>query len=253
MIEPNSLYLGDCLNLMDQIAGESVDAIVADLPFGSTQCRWDSIISLVPLWSAFKRIVKPNGAIVLNAADPFTSLLITSNLSCWKQTLVWEKNVASNFLNAKRQHLAIHENVVLFSYGTPPYHPQMQPGKPYVQKRSGKDDTGECYGKIGKRTDTVNVGERYPTTIRRFNRETGLHPTQKPLALCEYLIKTYTNEGDLVLDCCAGSGTTLLAARNTGRRYIGIEKEPEYYEIARKRLGLVDGGGVPSLSPPAQT
>ena len=159
-----------------------------------------------------------------------------SNVEHWKQTLVWEKNVASNFLNAKRQHLAIYENVVLFSYGTPPYNLQMRPGKPYVQKRNGKDDTGDCYGKIAKRTDTVNNGERYPTTILRFARETGLHPTQKPLSLMDYLIRTYTNEGDLILDNCMGSGTVPLAAKNTGRRYIGIESDSDYYAIAVKRV-----------------
>lgn len=235
-IQPNTFYLGDCLQVMEDIEDNSIDAIICDLPYGTIAAKWDSVIPFTSLWAAYKRICKPNAAIVLCAADPFTSMLVTSNIGNWKQTLVWEKNIASNFLNAKRQHLVIHENIVLFSCGTPVYHPQMRPGKPYTQKRSGKDDTGDCYGKIEKRTDTVNNGERYPTTILRFPRETGLHPTQKPLPLMDYLIKTYTNEGDLVLDNCCGSGTVPLAAKNAGRRYIGIERDSDYYAVAVKRV-----------------
>lgn len=228
------LLLGECLERMREIPSGSVDMVMADLPYGTTQNKWDSVIPLHPLWSEYKRICK--GAIVLTAADPFSSVLVSSQMLAWKQTLVWEKNCASNFLNAKRQHLQIHENVIVFSFGELPYFPQMREGKPYTQKRSGKDDTGDCYGKVNKRTDTVNNGERYPQTILKFNREVGLHPTQKPVALMEYLIRTYTNEGMTVLDNTMGSGTTGVACVNSNRNFIGIERDPGYFEIARKRI-----------------
>jgi site-specific DNA-methyltransferase (adenine-specific) len=212
--------------------------------YGTTACKWDSVIPFAPLWAAYKRICKPNAAIVLTAADPFASVLVSSNLDAWKQTLVWEKNCASNFLNAKRQHLQIHENVVVFSYGTPNYFPQMSPGKPYLNKRSGRDDSGDCYGAVKTRTDTINNGERYPQTIVRVSRETGLHPTQKPVALMEYLIRTYTNEGETVLDNTMGSGTTGVACSNTGRRFIGIERDPAYFQIALDRIEKAFGADI---------
>jgi len=231
-----SLLRGDCLDRLSGVPDSSVDLILTDLPYGTTQNRWDSLIPLVPLWEQYWRIATPNAAVVLFAAQPFGSLLISSQLQQWKQTLIWKKNVASNFLNAKRQHLVIHEEVHVFSAGTPPYFPQMQPGKPYKMKRSGKDDTGDCYGNIKKRTDTLNEGTRYPTTVLEFARETGLHPTQKPVALLEYLIKTYSIEGDVVLDSTMGSGSTGVAALGCGRRFIGIELDEKYFSVAVDRL-----------------
>lgn len=231
-----TLYNEECLNAMMFLPPQSVDMVMADLPYGTTQNKWDSIIPLELLWAEYKRICK--GAIVLTALDPFSSSMVVSNLGAWKQTLVWEKNVASNFLNAKRQHLVIHENVLVFSFGPLHYSPQMSAGEPYVQKRKKDDDLGACYGKVGERTTTVNTGERYPKTVIRFIRETGLHPTQKPVALMEYLIRTYTNPGDTVLDNTMGSGTTGVACANTGRSFIGMEKDVEhgYFQIAEKRI-----------------
>lgn len=228
------LQRGDCLKLMRHLPDASVDMILCDLPYGTTQNKWDAIIPFDPLWTEYKRICR--GAVVLTAAQPFTSSLVMSNLAWFKQALVWKKNIASNFLNANRQHLMRHEDVLVFSARQPTYNKQMASGKPYTQKRSGRDDTGDNYGAIGKRTDTVNEGARNPISILEFDRETGMHPTQKPVALMEYLIRTYTNEGDLVLDNCMGSGTTGVACMNSGRRFIGMEMDPGYFEIAKKRI-----------------
>jgi site-specific DNA-methyltransferase (adenine-specific) len=231
-----SLLLGNCLERMKEIPDGSVDMVMCDLPYGTTQNKWDSVIPLEPLWAAYRRVCKPSAAIVLTAADPFSSVLVSSNMEAWRQTLVWEKNCASNFLNAKKQHLQIHENVILFAQEKATYNPQMSAGKPYKVKRSGKDDSGDCYGAIKQRTDTENSGERYPQSVLRFPRETGLHPTQKPVALMEYLIRTYTNEGEVVLDNTMGSGTTGVACVKSNRRFIGIERDPEYFKIATERI-----------------
>ena len=229
-----NLMQGDCLELMSQIPDGSVDMILCDLPYGTTQNKWDSVIPFGPLWLEYKRICC--GAIVLTAAQPFTSALVMSNAAWFKQALVWKKNVASNFLNANRQHLMRHEDILVFSARQPTFNKQMTAGKPYTQKRSGHDDTGDNYGSIAQRTDTVNDGARNPISVLEFDREVGLHPTQKPVALMEYLIRTYTNEGDVVLDNCMGSGTTGVACMNTGRQFIGIEMDAGYFEIATARI-----------------
>lgn len=231
-----TLMQGDCLERMKEITDSSVDMVMCDLPYGTTQNKWDAAIPLELLWREYRRVCKPSAAIVLTASDPFCSMLVTSNISAWKQTLIWKKNVASNFLNAKKQHLAIHEAVVVFSDGTPVYNPQMATGKPYMQRRSGKDDSGDCYGRIEKRTDTINDGTRYPQTVLEFKRETGLHPTQKPVALMEYLIRTYTNAGETILDNTMGSGTTGVACVNSKRKFIGIERDEAYFMIAKQRI-----------------
>lgn len=225
---------GDCLELMKDIPDASVDLILCDLPYGTTRNKWDSVLPLVELWHEYRRVCR--GTVVLTAAQPFTSALVMSNTDWFTQALVWKKNIASNFLNANRQHLMRHEDVIVFSPRQPTFNKQCVPGKPYKQKRSGRDDTGDNYGNISKRTDTVNDGLRNPTSVLEFDRETGLHPTQKPVALMEYLIRTYTNEGDLVLDNCMGSGTTGVACVNTGRRFIGIEKDEQYFKIAKERI-----------------
>jgi site-specific DNA-methyltransferase (adenine-specific) len=229
---------GDCLEVMREIPDASIDMVLCDLPYGTTQNKWDSVLPLAPLWAEYWRILRPNGAIVLTAAQPFTSILVTSQLPAFRQELVWCKNVASDFLNANRRHMAKHESVLLFARGKPPYNPQSAPGEPYTAKRYGNDDTGDNYGSIAKRTDTVNDGHRKPTTLLFFNREVGQHPTQKPVALMEYLIRTYANEGQTVLDNTMGSGTTGVACINTGRNFIGIEKNPDYYATAARRLGF---------------
>lgn len=227
---------GDCLELMPLIPDGSVDMILCDLPYGTTQNAWDSVLPLEALWREYKRVCSKNAAIVLTAAQPFTSTLVLSNLKALKQCLVWEKNVASNFLNANRQHLSVHEDVCVFSYGSPVYNPQMSPGEAYIAKRYGNDDSGDCYGRVAQRTDTVNGGGRLPKSVLHFDREIGLHPTQKPVALFAYLIRTYTNPGDLVLDNCAGSFTTGEACIQEGRRAILMEKDPIYYERGDQRL-----------------
>lgn len=229
------LHQGDCLELMRSLPDGSADMILCDLPYGTTQNKWDTVIPLVDLWRAYKRVCR--GAIVLTAAQPFTSALVMSNTDWFTQHLVWKKNVASNFLNANRQHLMRHEDIIVFSDKQPTFNKQMQPGKPYKTKRSGRDDTGDNYGQIAVRTDTVNEGVRNPISVLEFDREPKpQHPTQKPVALMEYLIRTYTNEGDTVLDNTMGSGTTGVACANTGRRFIGMEMDAGYFEIASKRV-----------------
>ena len=231
-----NLMQGDCLERMKEIPSGCVDMVLTDPPYGTTACKWDSIIPLEPMWEQLKRITKPNGAIVMTASQPFTTTLIASNMKMFKQCLVWKKNVASNFLNANRMHLMRHEDVVVFYGKQPVYNKQFSTGKAYTQKRSGMDDSGDCYGSINKRTDTHNEGKRNPISVIEFDRETGRHPTQKPVALMEYLIKTYTNEGETVLDFTMGSGTTGVACANLNRDFIGIEKDLAYFNIALERI-----------------
>jgi site-specific DNA-methyltransferase (adenine-specific) len=219
---------------MRQIPDGSVDMVLCDLPYGTTQNKWDTVLPFERLWTEYKRLCR--GAIVLTAAQPFTSALVISNANWFTQHLVWKKNVASNFLNANRQHLMRHEDIIVFSAKQPTFNKQMQPGKPYKQKRTGRDDTGDNYGSIAARTDTMNEGTRNPISVLEFDREVGLHPTQKPVALMEYLILTYTNRGDTVLDNCMGSGTTGVACANTGRQFIGIEMDTRYFQIAKARI-----------------
>jgi site-specific DNA-methyltransferase (adenine-specific) len=229
----DKIIQGDCLEVMKEIPDKSVDMILCDLPYQiTTRNTWDIIIPFVPLWEQYKRITKENAATVLTAAQPFTSLLTVSNLEMFKYEWVWEKQQGTGFLNAKKQPLRNHEQCLVFYAKQPNYNPQFTKGKPYVCK-SGKGSLnyGEQVSVI-----TENKGTRYPKTVQYFEYETKKqHPTQKPVALFEYLIKTYTNEGDLVLDNCIGSGTTAVAALNTNRHFIGIELDQNYCEIARKR------------------
>ena len=237
-LDRNSINLGDCLELMNGIEDKSVDMILADLPYGTTACSWDSIIDLDKLWQQYERVIKDNRAIVLTASQPFTNTLISSNKRLYRYNWVWEKEQGVNFLLAKKQPLKIHEDVVVFYKEQPTYNPQMTEGKPYI---SGKGSSGEVTGNVVK-MQTVNEGTRYPTTRLKFNRETGLHPTQKPVKLFKYLIKTYTNEGDLVLDNTAGVATTAIASITTNRDYICIEKEEEYYKKGKRWTSLVKSG-----------
>lgn len=233
------LMLGDCLDRMAEIPAGLVDMVMCDLPYGVTRCAWDSVIPLAPLWEHYRRIVKPNGAIVLTSCQPFTSALVMSNPKMFRYTWVWEKNIASNFMDAGRKPLKIHEDICVFGLKAPAYLPQMEAGRPYTQKRTGRDDTGDCYGAIRQRTDTVNAGARHPRSILRFPREVGRHPTQKPVPLLEYLIRTYSQEGETVLDNAMGSGSTGVACANTGRRFIGIEKDEAYFALAQARIETV--------------
>ena len=232
MIELNKIYNEDCLEGMKRIPDKSIDMILCDLPYGTTACKWDSIIPFEPLWGQYERVIKDNGAIVLTASQPFTTVLINSNIKRFRYSWIWEKEQGVNFLMAKKQPLKVHEDICVFSKKQTVYNPQMTEGKPYI---SGKGDSGEVTGRV-KKVQTKNNGTRYPKSVIQFKRETGLHPTQKPVELFEYLIKTYTNEGETVLDNCMGSGTTAIACINTNRNYIGFELDKHYCEIANERI-----------------
>ncbi len=239
-IEPNNIYLGDCLELMKYIPDKSIDMILCDLPYGTTACKWDTIIPFEPLWEQYKRIIKDNGAVVLFGSQPFTTKLIQSNLEMFRYEWIFEKHQGTNPAMAKKQPLKAHENILVFYKLQPVYCPQMGKGKPYKGYKSDKPQS-EVYGG-GKSVHRDNPnGTRYPKTVVKFTKDKGkrFHPTQKPVALLEYLIKTYTNEGDTVLDNCMGSGSTGVACINTNRKYIGIEKELKYFEIAKKRIESV--------------
>ena len=216
-----------------------VDMILADPPYGTTACKWDSIIPLDRMWEQLKRIVKPNGAIVMTASQPFTTTLISSNMGMFKYCWVWKKTMASNFAQAKKQPFKKHEDVCIFYTAQPVYNPQMEIGKPYKDNRDdGSRNASVGSGKDVRRIPINNGGTRYPSSIQVFsNGNNGnVQPTQKPVALMEYMIKTYTNEGETILDFTIGSGTTAVAAQKTGRRWIGIEKEKQYCDITIKRL-----------------
>ena len=225
---------GDCLELMTEIPDTSIDMILCDLPYGTTRNKWDSVIPLNKLWKQYERIIKDNGAIVLFSQMPFSAELVHSNLKLFKYEWIWEKDNGTGFLNAKKMPLKIHENILIFYKKLPIYNPQMRTGfKPYKCKQ-GRHSTN--YGAYEQGHITESNGERYPIDIIKFKKDSGLHPTQKPVALLEYLIKTYTNEGDTVLDNCMGSGSTGVACVNTNRNFIGYELNEKYFEIAEKRI-----------------
>ena len=317
--EKKEILLGDCLELMKDIPNGSIDMILCDLPYGTTACKWDTIIPLDKLWKEYRRIISPKGSIILTASQPFTTILTASNLSWFCYSWIWQKEAGSNFLSAKYMPLKVHEDILVFSssndlgtneelrqyfyaekvkggftnkqvnemlgYATTgsgmaghyfkkdkeqfvipnkkdyeklqatgyfqkpyeeveelysnglnkkTYNPQMRLGKKYTAKQ-GRGS--EVYGNKDNAVTTVNNGERYPITVLEFARDKDkYHPTQKPIALFEFLVKTYTNEGDLVLDNCAGSGTTAIACLNTNRQFIVMEKEQKYYDIILKRV-----------------
>lgn len=229
-MELNKIYQGNCLKLMPLIDNKSIDMILCDLPYGTTACKWDTIIPFEPLWDNYKRIIKDNGAIVLTASQPFTTDLINSNRSWFKYCWVWNKKISGNPLIAKYQPLKIHEDICVFSENKHNYYPEIRKGK-MRKKGGGKSNL------LNMEMTPSYSDEYYPVSIIEFsNAVRGIHPTQKPVALFEYLIKTYTNEGELVLDNCIGSGTTAIACMNTNRNFIGIELEPKYCEIANKRI-----------------
>lgn len=228
-----NLYNGDCLDWMNVIPDASVDMILCDLPYGTTQNKWDSIIPFDALWDHYRRICKPASAIVLTSAQPFTSALVMSNAAQFKYQWVWQKESGTGLLNAKKQPLRDHEDVLVFYEKQTLYNPQFTEGKPY---RCWKGSETTNYNHSGV-VVTENDGFRYPKTVLKFNRDKRKeHPTQKPVALMEYLIRTYTHEGMTVLDNCMGSGTTGVAAVNTGREFIGIERDPDYFAIAQQRI-----------------
>lgn len=230
------LMQGDCLERMKEIPDASVDMILCDLPYGTTACKWDTVIPFEPLWAQYRRVAKRNAAIVLTASQPFTTSLIASNMKMFKYCWQWKKSNLTNFLNAKKQPLRCFEDVVLFCEKQSTYNPQMvETGNRKVSRRIGTKTS--VYGKADKET-FYDSSMRHPTQLIEIpNRTDGkLHPTQKPVALMEYLIRTYTNEGETVLDNCMGSGTTGVAAVNTGRSFIGIELDHGYFNIALKRI-----------------
>jgi site-specific DNA-methyltransferase (adenine-specific) len=236
----SSEHLGDCLELMPLIADESIDMILCDLPYGTTQNKWDSIIPLDKLWKEYERIIKQNGAIVLTSAEPFTSALVMSNPKLFRYDIIWEKQKGSDPLNANRKPLRSHENILVFYKKQPTYNPQFEQGEPYIRK-------GDCRVKSSNfnEANTINDrgsedGKRYPKTVVKFSGEgmnsNNLHPTQKPQKLMEYLIKQYSNENEIILDNTAGVFTTAIACLETNRKYIVMEKEKEYYNKGLKRI-----------------
>lgn len=235
------LLHGDCVELMSKIPDKSVDMILCDLPYGQTQRnKWDTVISFEPLWEQYKRIIKDNGVIALFANGMFTAELMLSNKSMWKYNLIWEKTQPTGFLNAKKMPLRSHEDICIFYNKLPTYNPQKTSG--HTRKVSKAEHKVGCksttdYGEHG--LTTYDSTERYPKSVWKFAKDiqkSALHPTQKPVALLEELIKTYTNEGDLVLDNCMGSGSTGVACLNTSRSFIGIELDDDYFKLAKERI-----------------
>lgn len=229
------LYKGDCLEVMKDIPDKSIDLILCDLPYGTTACKWDIVIPFELLWEQYNRIIKDNGAVVLFGSEPFSTLLRMSNIKNFKYDWIWEKEQGANFMICKYQPYKVHEIISVFSKNKHMYIPQMTRGKPYISRKGTSGDITRNVVKV----QTKNNGTRYPRSVQRFSTDKAkgsLHPTQKPVALLEYLIKTYSNEGDIVLDNCMGSGSTGVAAVNTNRNFIGIELDDKYFEIAKTRI-----------------
>jgi len=246
LVSRSTFYQGDCLVEMDKIADKSVDAIICDLPYGTTNCKWDSVIPFEPLWKHYNRIIKNGCPIVLFGSQPFTTLLIQSNFDDFKYALVWSKKMTSGFANAKYQPMKAHEDILIFGKGKVTYNPQMTERDEAELKRlshksvvTTKSEHRAVKGISGNRYDNKL---KYPNSIINIpavmnnSPEKLPHSTQKSLAIMEYLIKTYTNEGETVLDNCMGSGTTGVACKNLGRNFIGIEKDQKYFEIAKNRI-----------------
>ena len=241
--ERYKLYQGDCLEVMDELIslGIKFDAIITDPPYGTTACKWDSVIPFDKMWERLNKLIKTNGAIVLFGSEPFSSALRMSNIKNYKYDWVWNKGRGTDFLNAKRKPLSSYENISIFYKKQPTYNPQFWFSTPYnrgLVKHS--NNTMECYRKTNDIVSKSEDGRRYPLNIININKLSGhkknFHPTQKPVDLLEYLIKTYTNEGELILDFTIGSGTTGVAALNTNRRFVGIELDEKYFNIAVERL-----------------
>lgn len=252
-MEIDEIYLGDCLQLMDGIPDKSVDCILCDLPYevlhkNNPHAQWDRIIPFEPLWNQYERIIKDNGAIVLFAQGMFTAKLMMSNPNLWRYNLVWDKQRVTGFLNANRMPMRCHEDICVFYKSLPTYNPQYTKGEPNHPRGNGTHkETNQCYGKhkgtvydhVQRSESTVPKGMKLPRSIisiRKEHESSVVHPTQKPVDLMRYLISTYTNEGDLVLDNCAGSGTTCVAAIKEKRHFIGMEKNEEYFNIAKRRI-----------------
>lgn len=237
------LLLGDCLEKMSEIADESVDLVLTDPPYGTTACKWDAIIPFGPMWKQVWRLLKPRGAAVFTASQPFTSALVMSQPGAFRYDWSWTKTTPSGHLNAKKMPLRSHEDILVFGFGKLTYHPQKTQGHPrkVAKNVDRSQNLPACYGSQ-KAITCYDSTERYPRssfTTSTDRQKSSLHPTQKPVALMEYLIRTYTNEGETVLDFTMGSGTTGVACRNTGRNFIGIERDEEYFEIAKQRIEAI--------------
>jgi len=241
-LDLDKVHLGDCLELMPSIPSKSVDMILCDLPYGTTACEWDSIIDMGKLWAEYERVIKDNGAIVLTANNIFTFTLYNSKPELFKYRIVWDKMMKIGHLSANKMPMKQYEDILVFYKNQPTYNPQKIKGAPYIMRRKQSMDAPEY--QIGApivRKDTINEGDRYPSDILQipantFTKDKGLHPTQKPVALFEWLIKTYTNEGEIVLDNCSGSGTTAIACLNSNRHFICIEKDETYYKKSLERI-----------------
>lgn len=229
-----TLFCGDCLEIMPTIPAGSIDAIITDLPYGTTVCKWDTIIPFDDLWRVVKHVLKPRGAFVTTASQPFTSALVMSNPKWFRYEWIWKKSRKTGFLDCSTRPLKNHENVLVFYDKQPTYNPEGVTYENRTAKRSGRGRSPDTNGKT--KTIFLSKGKNYPSSVLEFKNPQSSHPTQKPVALYEYLIKTYTNEGETVLDMCMGSGTTGVAAKNTRREFIGIEKDPIYFEIAKQRI-----------------
>jgi DNA modification methylase len=232
------IYHGDCLDVLKTIESASVDMVLADLPYGTTACKWDSVIPFEPLWTELHRVCRPNAAMCMFGSEPFSSALRSSNIKNYRYDWIWEKSNATGFLDARRKPLKAHEIVSVFSIKRSQYFPQKTEGKPYTAKMGTRGESTTADKKIQSGGHiTVSDGKRFPRSVIKFsNAEKGLHPTQKPVALLEYLIKTYTSEADTVLDPTMGSGSTGVACANVARRFIGIERDADYFAIAEKRI-----------------
>ena len=237
------LKQGDCLDLMKNIPDKSIDMILCDLPYGTTRNKWDKTISLIELWNVYNKIIKDNGAIILFSQMPYSATLVQSNLKMFRYEIIWEKTQGTGFLNAKKMPLKIHENILVFYKNLPTYNPQMRLGfKPYKTK-SSLNSSYNYHNGIGNCLSKSD-GERYPVDIIKFDydRKDKVHPTQKPVALLEYLIKTFSNAGDTILDNCMGGGSTGIACVNTNRNFIGIELDETYFNIAKERIEKAQNG-----------
>lgn len=236
-----TLHLGDCLEVMRGIPDGSVDMVCADLPYGTTKCKWDFRIPLELLWPEYRRICKPNAAIVLTAIQPFTSMLVLSNMRMFKHDWVWHKSKSGSAFTAKFRPMAKHESVLVFGRGRITYNPQMRPGDPYKRTRKAPPINNHALG-LGKNglSTTINRGTRYPDSVvffqQKWRRQDQVHPTQKPVELIEYMIRTYSNPGEVVLDNTMGSGTAAIASARTGRQFIGIENDAKCFAKALRRI-----------------
>ena len=232
------LHLGDCLDILPTLPDDSIDMVMVDLPYGTTACKWDSIIPVDFLWEQYNRICKKNAAMLFTSAQPFTTTLASSNINNFRYEWIWEKPQGTNPMNAKVMPLKSHENILVFYRSKPTYNPQMWYSTPYSGFSSDTSKIGEVYGNQQSKHRDNPEGSRYPKTVLKFKQEKGLHPTQKPVGLMEYLIKTYTNEGDTVLDNTMGSGTTGVACVNCNRSFVGIEMDKKYYQISKERFNV---------------